>query len=124
VTELVVVAVDLVDDLLGAADKRRAALDEVLQGREDRLQAEPFEGRQLPFEDGPVGVDSRLGVAGGEVAGAARADRDVGLVVPVELPALPSTWRGRVGRPAGMWAVCGGTRRSTSSRWPMRWFRR
>ena len=41
VPELLVVPVDLLDDLLRAADQGGAALDEVLQGGEDRLDAEP-----------------------------------------------------------------------------------
>ena len=40
VAEPLVVAVHLVDDLLRAADQDRAALDRVLQGGEDRLDAD------------------------------------------------------------------------------------
>ena len=45
VPELLVVAVHLLDDLLRAADQRRAALDEVLQRREDAGRARAVPGR-------------------------------------------------------------------------------
>jgi hypothetical protein len=39
VAELLVIAVDLIDHLLGTADQRSAARDEVFEVSEDRLKA-------------------------------------------------------------------------------------
>ena len=52
VAELLVVAVHLLDDLGRAADQRRGPLDEVLQGGEDGLEAEPPLERQVPAKTG------------------------------------------------------------------------
>jgi len=62
VAEGLVVAVDLLDDLLRAADQRRTALDVVLQRREHRIGAQPHRLRH--WHDVPLRdlATARLGV--------------------------------------------------------------
>lgn len=88
VAEPLVVAVDLVDDLLGAADQGGAALGEVLQGGEDRFDAEPLLEAEVALEDRPVVGEGLLGGGRRVEAGRARADRGQRRVVAVVLPPL------------------------------------
>lgn len=60
VPELLVVAVHFVDHLLRAADQRRAALDEVLQGGEHRIDAQTFLEGEVCLEHRPVRDDGCL----------------------------------------------------------------
>ncbi|MDG6109823.1 hypothetical protein PQF33_47770 [Dactylosporangium aurantiacum] len=84
VAEPVVVPVDLVDDLLRAADEDRAACDRVLEGVEDRFDPDASEGLQAGVEDRPVRVDRVLRAFGDVQAGGAGADERGGRVVAVE----------------------------------------
>ena len=90
VSELLVVAMHLVDDLLRAADQGRAALDGVLE-RSGRPAGSPppADRRQPGLEDRPVVVEGFLRGPGGVVARRCRRRPRVRRIVAVERPAFP-----------------------------------
>src|SRR5262245_16214376 len=87
-SELLVVAEDLIDDLLRAADQSRAARDRVLKCVEDWLDPALAHPGQTGFKDWAVGCDSFLRGPGRVVTSGAGADQTVCRGVTVRGPAF------------------------------------